>query len=88
VTTSKIPEIAPCKPVLAYGSKGESVKLLQKDINYINTKYNLKMPTLSVDGMFGNGTMNNLKTIQTKYNITPDGEYGKDSYNVFLNLLK
>lgn len=62
------------KPTLKRGSKGDSVKNLQKFLNWYG---NFK---LSVDGEFGGGTLNALKTFQRTEGISADGVYGNQSY--------
>lgn len=86
-STVSVPKVPDGIPNLAYGSKGDSVKLLQKDINYINTKYKMGMATLTVDGIFGPGTRDNLKKIQKKNGLLDDGIYGSGTRKVFLKLV-
>lgn len=61
-------------PTLRKGSKGDSVKNLQKFLNWYG---NFK---LAVDGQFGSGTYNALATFQRTEGIGADGIYGNQSY--------
>lgn len=73
-TTNKSkPRVASSYPNLRFGSKGEQVKLLQRDLNYISDS------NLSVDGEFGKLTEKALKEFQAKYKLTVDGIYGAKS---------
>ena len=60
-------------PTLKKGSKGTSVKNLQKFLNWYGGF------KLSVDGGFGDKTYNALKTFQKTEGISADGIYGKAS---------
>ena len=75
-----IPTVA--QPTIKKGSKGQQVKYLQHDLNYIlGTK-------LTVDGEFGPKSVEALKQFQKKYKLTVDGVYGTNSYNKMKSLLK
>lgn len=60
-------------PTLKKGSKGTSVKNLQKFLNWYGGF------KLSVDGGFGDKTLSALKTFQKTEGLTADGIYGKAS---------
>ena len=82
VKTKVIPALAISTPNLKKGSKGNEVKKLQKDLNFVlGTK-------LEVDGDFGKNTLAALKTFQTKYKLTVDGVYGSKSEAKMKSLLK
>ena len=82
VKTKVIPALAISTPNLKKGSKGNEVKKLQKDLNFVlGTK-------LEVDGDFGKNTLVALKTFQTKYKLTVDGVYGSKSEAKMKSLLK
>ena len=81
VSTSK-PTIPSATPNLAYGSKGNAIKNLQKCLNYIMKS------SLVTDGSFGPKTETLLKQFQTKYNLEVDGVYGKTSRKKFQELIK
>ena len=55
---------------LEYGSKGEQVKLLQKELNSVMNA------GLTVDGSFGSKTKNAVMDFQKKYNLEVDGIVG------------
>jgi len=63
------------QPTLKKGSKGESVKQLQKFLNWYNPAWNL-----TVDGKQGNHTDRALRCFQKTEEIGVDGVYGKNSY--------
>lgn len=79
-TNKKYPAIA--KPTLRKGDRGNEVKNLQSDLNYI---MGIKLAT---DGIFGVGTENALKNFQKKYKLTIDGIYGKASATKMQSLIK
>ena len=80
ITNKKLPEIA--KATLCKGSKGQQVKYLQHDLNYV-------LPVkMSVDGIFGNETKNYLMNFQTKYGLVKDGIYGIKSEAQMRKLIK
>lgn len=61
-------------PVLKVGSRGSSVSQVQqilKDKGYYNS---------SVDGIFGNGTYNAVRTFQRSKGLVEDGIVGRDTY--------
>lgn len=69
----RIPELASASQNLKKGSRGEQVRLLQQDLNYV-------MGTnLSTDGIFGNNTYEALKSFQSRYGLAADGIYGNNS---------
>ena len=63
-------------PTLKKGSKGQEVKNLQNNLNYVVNS------NLAVDGDFGNLTFNALKTFQSKNKLVVDGIYGNKSAEV------
>ena len=79
-TNKKYPAIA--KPTLRKGDRGNEVKNLQSDLNYV---MGIKLAT---DGIFGVGTENALKNFQKKYKLTIDGIYGKASATKIQSLIK
>ena len=62
-------------PTLQKGSKGDSVKNLQKFLNWYYAGWKLV-----VDGDFGSSTANAVKGFQKTEGIGQDGVYGKQSY--------
>ena len=69
----RIPALASASPNLKKGSRGEHVKLLQQDLNYVMGTH------LDDDGIFGANTYNVLKSFQSRYGLTDDGVYGNNS---------
>ena len=70
---NRIPALASASPNLKKGSRGEQVRLLQQDLNYVMSLH------LSTDGIFGNNTYEALKSFQSRYGLTSDGIYGNNS---------
>ena len=69
----RIPGLASASPNLKKGSRGEQVRLLQQDLNYVMSLH------LSTDGVFGNNTYEALKSFQSRYGLAADGIYGNNS---------
>ena len=69
----RIPGLASASPNLKKGSRGEQVRLLQQDLNYVMSLH------LSADGIFGNNTYEALKSFQSRYGLAADGIYGNNS---------
>ena len=57
---------------IEYGDKGNDVKTLQTKLNKVGYK-------LEVDGICGNATVAAIKDFQRKYNLTVDGQAGKNT---------
>lgn len=70
VLNKRIPALASASPNLKKGSRGEQVKLLQQDLNYVMSL------NLDADGIFGTKTYNALKSFQSSRGIGADGIYG------------
>jgi len=62
------------KPTLKHGSKGKSVKQLQKFLNWYGCK------KLKLDGKYGDNTEHQVKRFQKAEGIKTDGVYGSQSY--------
>lgn len=73
VLNKRIPALASASPNLKKGSRGEQVKLLQQDLNYVMNTH------LSTDGIFGTNTYEALKSFQSSRGLTSDGIYGSNS---------
>ena len=69
----RIPALASASPNLKKGSRGEQVRLLQQDLNYVMCTH------LDADGIFGANTYNVLKSFQSRYGLAADGIYGNNS---------
>lgn len=70
-TTVKKPTLA--SPTLSKGSKGNQVKYLQQDLNFVIDA------GLKVDGDYGDATEKAMRRFQTKYKLSIDGKYGPKS---------
>ncbi len=57
------------------GDTGEAVIAIQRSINEISNNYP-RIPKVAVDGIFGESTENAVKTLQSIFNLTPDGVVG------------
>ena len=57
------------------GDTGEAVIAIQRSLNEISNNYPA-IPRVSVDGIFGESTENAVKTLQSIFNLTPDGVVG------------
>ena len=66
---------------LRQGSKGNQVRYLQEDLNYILDA------SLDTDGIFGPKTKTAVKDFQKKYKLQIDGIYGPKSYNAMKGAL-
>lgn len=69
----RIPALASASPNLRKGSRGEQVRLLQQDLNYVMGTH------LESDGIFGNNTYESLKSFQSRHGLAADGIYGNNS---------
>ena len=57
------------------GDTGDAVIAIQRSLNEISNNYPA-IPKVSVDGIFGESTENAVKTLQSIFNLTPDGVVG------------
>lgn len=64
--------------LLKYGSKGNDVKELQKELNKSGWR-DAKLRKLTEDGIFGNNTLVALKKMQKKRKLIADGIVGKNT---------
>ena len=60
---------------LRNGSRGEDVALIQSQLHRISRSYPL-IPTVAVDGIFGDGTEEAVRVFQQIFDLTPDGIVG------------
>jgi len=67
----KVPTLA--KPTLRKNSRGQEVKNLQEDLNFV------LLTKLAVDGIFGRNTYYALKEFQKRNQLVVDGIYGNKS---------
>lgn len=64
---------------LRAGSRGNSVRTIQQQLNVISTAYP-RIPKVAEDGVFGTGTENAVKEFQKIFNLTPDGVVGFNTW--------
>ncbi|MEG0456749.1 MAG: peptidoglycan-binding protein, partial [Oscillospiraceae bacterium] len=64
---------------LRVGSTGFDVSVIQRQLNRISRNYPL-IGNVTVDGNFGTGTENAVKTFQKIFNLTQDGVVGKSTW--------
>ncbi len=81
VTTNNIRAITSSYPgtPLRVGSTGSAVRTIQRQLNRIAQNY----PSIgqqAVDGVFGTGTQNAVRTFQRIFNLTADGVVGKATW--------
>ena len=57
------------------GDTGEAVIAIQRSLTEISNNYP-RIPKVAVDGIFGESTENAVKTLQSIFNLTPDGIVG------------
>lgn len=63
--------------LLKFGAKGSDVKALQECLK----KYGYLR---SIDGIFGENTLDSVKKFQSEYNLTPDGIVGFNTWDALL----
>ncbi len=61
--------------VLAEGSRGDAVKILQYYLNFIGYFYN-GIPSVKIDGIFGSATKNAVEAFQNLFGLPADGIVG------------
>jgi uncharacterized protein len=72
-------------PILRRGSKGESVKKLQKFLNRIPNRSGAD--SLTIDGDFGDNTEKALKLFQSSNGLAANGVVGEETWAAALSLL-
>lgn len=70
--------------VLQKGSSGSSVRILQYYLSFLGY-FNLKLPYISVDGIFGDETRDAVLTFQSLYGLDVDGIVGRDTWDMIQN---
>ena len=69
---------------LKFGDNGKDVKVIQYYINVIAENYDYLMPIV-IDGIYGNDTVNAVKTFQRVNGMQVDGIVGKATWNRMYN---
>lgn len=70
--------------VLKKGSRGPSVKILQYYLCFLSY-FNLKLPYVAVDGIFGDETRDAVLAFQSLYGLDVDGIAGIDTWDMIQN---
>lgn len=70
--------------VLKKGSRGPSVKILQYYLCFLSY-FNLKLPYVAVDGIFGDETRDTVLAFQSLYGLDVDGIVGRDTWDMIQN---
>ncbi len=70
--------------VLKKGSRGPSVKILQYYLCFLSY-FNLKLPYVAVDGIFGDETRDAVLAFQSLYGLDVDGLVGIDTWDMIQN---
>ncbi len=70
--------------VLQKGNSGASVRILQYYLNFLSY-FNLKLPYVSIDGIFGDETRDAVLTFQSLYGLDVDGIVGRDTWDMIQN---
>lgn len=69
---------------LKFGDRGKDVKVIQYYVNVIAENYGYLRP-ISIDGIYGNDTVNAVKTFQRVNGMQVDGIVGKNTWNRMYN---
>lgn len=70
--------------VLKKGNSGSSVRILQYYLNFLSY-FNLKLPYVAIDGIFGDETRDAVFTFQSLYGLDVDGIVGRDTWDMIQN---
>ncbi len=70
--------------VLKKGNSGPSVRILQYYLNFLSY-FNLKLPYVAIDGIFGDETRDAVLTFQSLYGLDVDGIVGRDTWDMIQN---
>lgn len=69
---------------LSQGDTGRQVAIVQYYIDYISAYYDT-IPSLSVDGVFGEDTRNAVLAVQATFGLPQDGILGEQTWNAIAN---
>lgn len=77
--------------LLRRGDRGNTVRNLQYFLSYV-AEYETTVPTIAIDGIFGEETENAVRAFQQTYGLVPDGVVGaltwSTLYQVYLSLAR
>ncbi|MBO5274066.1 MAG: peptidoglycan-binding protein [Clostridia bacterium] len=65
--------------VLQEGDTGVNVRLVQYYLRFVSL-FDESVPPINVDGIFGAGTANAVRSFQQQYGLTPDGIVGENTW--------
>jgi len=65
---------------LRYGSSGRNVRYVQRLLNRIRSVF-VTVPSLTVDGQYGNATRNAVREFQRLFGLESDGVVGRQTWN-------
>lgn len=83
-TGTRIPDEPPSE-VLKTGDSGNNVRLVQYILEYLSYFFPT-VPTLTVDGFFGQGTENAVVGFQKTFGLEPDGIVGEETWNLLYSI--
>ena len=70
--------------ILQYGDRNSGVRYLQYLINYLSAFYET-IPTIAVDGIFGEETRRAVLALQSTFELTEDGIVGRNTWDALTN---
>ena len=70
--------------ILQVGSQGEAVRLLQEYLAFIRETYT-EIPSLPIDGVFGNRTLAAVKAYEKRFGLDQNGLVGAATWNSIAN---
>ncbi len=69
---------------LSQGDRGQQVAIIQYYIDYLSAYYNT-IPSLAVDGVYGDATRNAVLAVQRTFGLPEDGILGEQTWNAIAN---
>lgn len=67
--------------IISQGSQGANVSYIQRSLKGIRNVI-APIPFLNVDGVFGSGTANAVRTFQSVFGLSADGAVGRDTWSL------
>lgn len=72
---------------ISYGNRGEKVFVLQYMLSVFSA-FNVFIPPLAQDGIFGDDTLNSVKAFQEYYDLPVTGVVNEETWNLMYGVLK